>query len=100
MQNEAQFYSSPSLGKKSLTISEKTKGLSLVDTSFVPRDSLRPALWILTMSPSSAGHGGNRDTKYSFFDQILRAVFAGDRGKKCLFLLEPACSAPQLSPFH
>ena len=31
------------------------------------------------MSHSSPGHGGHYDTKYSLFDQILRAVFVGER---------------------
>ena len=36
------------------------------------------------MSPTSTGHGGQYDTKYSFFDEILRAVFVGREFTSCL----------------
>ena len=41
VQNAAQFFSSPPLGK-SLNTTEEYEGLSLVNTSFAPRDSPRP----------------------------------------------------------
>ena len=43
VQNAAQFCFSPTLGK-SLNIVEKIDGLSLVDSSFAPRDSPRQAV--------------------------------------------------------
>ena len=65
--------------------------LSLVVTSFAPRDSPRSLKKKLAMSPSSIGHGGQyNNTKYSPFDWILRAAFAGE---SFFFLREPACKA-------
>ena len=58
---------SPPLGKILNTI-EKNEGLSLVDTSFAPRDSPRPLNKELALSPSYTVHGGQYDTKYSPFD--------------------------------
>ena len=77
-QNVAHFFFSPPLGK-SLNIIEEHEGLSLVDTSFAPRDSPRPLNKKLAMSPSSIGHGGQHDTKYSPFDWILRVAFAEEK---------------------
>ena len=54
---------------------EEYEGLSLVDTSFAPRDSPRP----LKIYASSICHGGQYDTKYSPFDWILGAAFVGER---------------------
>ena len=39
------FFFSPPLGK-SLNIFETNEGLSLVDTSFAPRDSPRPVIYV------------------------------------------------------
>ena len=62
----------------------------MVDTSFAPRGSPRPAVVFNAMSPSSTGHGGHYNTKDSLFDQIvLLAVFVGER--LFVFLVEPAC---------
>ena len=61
VQNAAQFAFSPPLGK-SLNIIENIEGLSLVDTSFAPRDRPRPVKKKTAMSPSFTGHGGQCDT--------------------------------------
>ena len=79
------FFFSPPLGK-SLNIILKNEGvLLLVDTSFTPRDSPRPAKTKMVMSASSTsrvdGHYDNipnNTNKYSRLDSILRAVFVGD----------------------
>ena len=70
MQNAAHFFFSPPLGK-SLNLIQEYEGISLVDKSFGPRDSPRP-LKKLAMSPSSIGHEGQHDAKYSPFDWISR----------------------------
>ena len=59
VQNAAHSFFSPPLGKR-LNFTEEYEGLSLVDTSFAPRDSSKK----LAMSPSSIGHGVQYDTKY------------------------------------
>ena len=69
VQNAAQFFFSPLLGR-SLNIIEKIEGLSLVDTSFAPRDNPRPVIFFghVTLLPPYTGHGGHYNTKYSLFD--------------------------------
>ena len=59
----AQFRFSSPLGK-SLNTMTKMEDFPLVDTTVAPRDSPRP-LKKMAMSPSSTGHGGQYDTKYS-----------------------------------
>ena len=81
---------------KSLNIIEEYEGLSLVDTSFAPRDSPRSSKK-LARSPYFIGHGGQYDTKYLPFDWILRATFAGER--TCVFLREQACKL-KVSPYY
>ena len=61
-----------SLLRKSLIISEKIEGLSLIDTSFAPISRGSPTPYEkekVAVSPSSTdtGHGGHYDTKYSLF---------------------------------
>ena len=48
----------------------------------------------MAMSPSSTGHEGQYDTKYSPFDWILRAAFAGEVLFH-YFFRELACSMRQ-----
>ena len=86
VQNAAQVCFSPPLGK-CLNIIENIEGLSLVDTSFAPRDSLRPVTFFLAMSPHPLSLV--MGVKYSLFDEILRAVFMWERVS--FFSLEPAC---------
>ena len=84
------LFSSPQ--GKCLNIVEKTEGMSMVDASFAPRAcprSVKNKNGHVTLLPSSIGHGGHYDTKYSLFDSILRAVFVVER--TCFLVLEPAC---------
>ena len=83
------FFSSPPLGK-SLSIIEDYEGLSLVDTSFAPRDSPTPLNKTPAMSPSSIGHGGQYMIPNIHPLTGLRVTFAGER--IWVILRESACS--------
>ena len=107
MQNAAQFVFSPPLGE-SLNIKEFLEGLSLVDTSFYPRDSPRPLnkTCRVTLFHWSYGgcaqfvHGRSRMTVDPRFPTMPGRSTSGfhQPGRRCLHQARSAvrCSASRM----
>ena len=88
VQNAAYFFFSPPLGK-SLNIIEEYEGLSLIDTSFAPRDSPRTVNEKLAMSPSYPLTLVMRVSMISNIHSLPTYCEQHSRGKEFGFLNQP-----------